>query len=49
MPQRGEQQTIFKNATSVVPQHVLQKSESAVVDYIIGGDLSLRAADEPQF
>jgi hypothetical protein len=49
MPRTGQQQTIFKNTTSVLPQHVLQKYENAVIDYIIGGDLSLRAAGEPRF
>jgi hypothetical protein len=49
MPQTWQQQTIFKNSTSVLPQHVLQKYENAVIDYIIGGDLSLSAAGEPQF
>jgi hypothetical protein len=50
MPQTGQQQTIFKNSTSVLPQHVLQKHKNAVIDYIIlGGNLSLRAAGEPRF
>jgi hypothetical protein len=49
VPRTGQQQTIFKNSTSVLPQYVLQKYENAVIDYIIGGDLSLRAAGEPRF
>ena len=32
-----------------LPQHVVHKYENAVIDYIIGGDISLRAASEEQF
>jgi hypothetical protein len=32
-----------------LPQHVLRKYENAIVDYVIGGDISLRAAGEPRF
>jgi hypothetical protein len=35
VPQTGQQQTVFKNSTSVLPQHVLQKYENAVIDYIM--------------
>jgi hypothetical protein len=32
-----------------LPQHVVHKCENAVVNYIIGGDISLHAASEQQF
>jgi hypothetical protein len=48
VPQTGQQQTIFKNRTSVLPQHVLQKYENAVIEYILGGELSLSATGEPR-
>ena len=32
-----------------IPQQVLNKYENAVVDFVIGGDISLRAAGEPRF
>jgi hypothetical protein len=32
-----------------LPQHVVHKYENAVVDYILGGDISLRAAGEQRF
>ncbi len=32
-----------------LPQHVVHKYENAVVNYIIGGDISLRVAGEQRF
>jgi hypothetical protein len=32
-----------------IPQHLLRKYENAVVDFVIGGDISLRAAGGPRF
>ena len=40
------QQTITKRP---LPPHVAHKYENAIIDYVIGGDISLRAAGEPRF
>jgi hypothetical protein len=46
--QRGLQlqKTITKRP---LPPHMARKHENAIIDYVIGGDISLRAAGEPRF
>lgn len=43
----GQQGTM--KSMMLLPQHVLQKYENAVIDYVIGGNISLRAAGEQRF
>ena len=42
-----QQQSLMKKVT--LPAHLVRMNENAVVDYVVSGDISLRAAGEEQF
>ena len=45
----SQTQTKQTMKTIATPAYLLRKYENAIIDYVIGGDISLRAAGEPQF